>query len=44
MDILSDYAILSLMFHPETVEPDNLSMQDEVGFEAFLEAWKRGLL
>lgn len=44
MDILSDDAVLNLMLHPETVEPGDLHMQDEVGFEAFLEAWKRGLL
>ena len=44
MDILSDNAVLNLMFHPETVEPDNLHMQDEIGFEAFIEAWRRGIL
>lgn len=44
MDILSDAAVLALMNHPETVEPDNPSMQDEVGFEAFVEAWRRGIL
>ena len=44
MDILSDAAALALMNHPETVEPDNPSMQDEIGFEAFVEAWRRGIL
>lgn len=44
MGILSDAAVLNLMLHPETVEPDNPSMQDEIGFEAFVEAWRRGIL
>lgn len=44
MDVLSDAAVLTLMNHPESVEPDDLRMQDEVGFEAFIEAWRRGIL
>ena len=44
MDVLSDATVLGLMRHPEAVEPDNPSMQDEIGFEAFVEAWKRGIL
>ena len=44
MGILSDETVLSLMRHPESVEPDDPSMQDEIGFEAFVEAWKRGIL
>ena len=44
MGILSDETVLNLMRHPEAVEPDNPSMQDEIGFEAFVEAWKRGIL
>lgn len=44
MDILSDETVLAIMSHPESLEPDNLHMQDEIGFEAFLEAWRRGLL
>lgn len=44
MGILSDATVLALMNHPESVEPDNPSMQDEIGFEAFIEAWKRGIL
>ena len=44
MDVLSDATVLGLVYHPETVEPDDARMQDEVGFEAFLEAWKRGIL
>jgi len=44
MGILSDATVLALMNHPETVEPDDLRMQDEIGFEAFIEAWRRGIL
>lgn len=44
MGILSDATVLALMSHPETVEPDSPAMQDEIGFEAFLEAWRRGIL
>lgn len=44
MGILSDATVLNLMYHPEIVEPDNPSMQDEIGFEAFVEAWRRGIL
>lgn len=44
MGILSDATVLNLMRHPEAVEPDNPSMQDEIGFEAFVEAWRRGIL
>jgi len=44
MGILSDATVLNLVNHPETVEPDDLHMQDEIGFETFLEARRRGLL